>query len=259
MTEKSSLAALAVATVGLGLMLAGDVGAKPNHCRKDCKQDSKSCLALVPPNKDCTGTKAEKKACRKMHAAQRKTCRSLAKLCKQENPNMSGACLPGCGRFLTTWGSSGSGDGQFDGPFGVAVDGSGNVFVADTLNNRIEEFMSDGTFLFAFGWGVQDGMGAFEICASSRSVRCSAEALTSRPRSSEPATSDSEGCPSMAVQNDSSRSRSASRAAATSRSAHRRNGVPRAGNSGASPRAMAAQAAARSGTRMRHDTPSTLR
>ena len=155
---KTERFALTLATATLNLILVWEVAARPSHCRKDCKQDSKSCLALVPPNKDCTGTKAEKKACRKMHAAQRKTCRSLAKLCKQENPNMSGACLPGCGRFLTTWGSSGNGDGQFDGPFGVAVDGSGNVFVVDDGNNRIQKFTNTGTFLTTWGsCGFGDG------------------------------------------------------------------------------------------------------
>ena len=93
MTERKFLAALAGATVCLVLMLAGEVAAKPSHCRKDCKQDIKNCLALVPKNKDCTGTKAEKKACRKMNAAQRKTCRSLVKRCKQQNPGTSGVCL----------------------------------------------------------------------------------------------------------------------------------------------------------------------
>ena len=93
MTERKFLAALAVATVGLVLTLASGVAAKPSHCRKDCKQDIKNCLGLVPPNKDCTGTKAEKKACRKNYATQRKTCRSLTKLCKQQNPSMSGTCL----------------------------------------------------------------------------------------------------------------------------------------------------------------------
>src|SRR5438067_2862242 len=39
--------------------------------------------------------------------------------------------VPLCGTFVTTWGSSGTGDGQFDFPFGVATDGSGNVYVAD--------------------------------------------------------------------------------------------------------------------------------
>src|SRR5206468_2799683 len=72
---------------------AWEVAAKPSHCRKDCKQDIKNCLGLVPPNKNCTGTKAEKKACRKNYATQRKTCRGLPKLCKQQNPNTSGVCL----------------------------------------------------------------------------------------------------------------------------------------------------------------------
>ena len=48
-------------------------------------------------------------------------------------------------------------------------------------------------------------------------------------------------------------------ACATSRCAQRRNEVPRGASAGARPPAIAAQAAARSGTRMRHDTPSTAR
>jgi DNA-binding beta-propeller fold protein YncE len=31
-------------------------------------------------------------------------------------------------------------DGQFWHPYGVAVDSSGNVYVADTDNNRIQKF-----------------------------------------------------------------------------------------------------------------------
>src|SRR5438445_2945245 len=79
--------------VGAVLMLAGGAAAKASHFRKDCKQDIKICLAPVPPNKDCTRTKAEKRGCRKTHAAQRKTCHSLTKLCQQQNPSMSGTCL----------------------------------------------------------------------------------------------------------------------------------------------------------------------
>ncbi|TMB49822.1 MAG: hypothetical protein E6J56_22675 [Deltaproteobacteria bacterium] len=61
----------------------------------------------------------------------------------------------------------GSGDGQFfGGPLGVAVDGSGNVFVTDRYNARIQEFTNTGTFLLTFGWGVQDGMAAPETCTS---------------------------------------------------------------------------------------------
>ena len=50
--------------------------------------------------------------------------------------------------FVTKWGGSQeSGDGQFDHPEGLAVDGSGNVYVSDTWNNRIQKFASSGTFL----------------------------------------------------------------------------------------------------------------
>src|SRR5215470_3563899 len=70
------------------------LAAKPSHCSKDCKQDIKDCLTLVPTNKSCTGTKAEKKACRKMYGTQRKACHGLVKLCKQQNPVTSGVCVP---------------------------------------------------------------------------------------------------------------------------------------------------------------------
>ena len=38
------------------------------------------------------------------------------------------------------WGTYGSGDGQFHGPYGVAVDAWGNVYVVDYYNNRVEVF-----------------------------------------------------------------------------------------------------------------------
>ncbi len=63
--------------------------------------------------------------------------------------------------FLTEWGSQGSGDGQFANPTGVAVDGSGNVFVAD-FNSRIQKFTNTGTFLTKWGCpGSGDGQFSF--------------------------------------------------------------------------------------------------
>src|SRR5207247_670803 len=60
-------------------------------------------------------------------------------------------CPSTCGIFVATWGSAGSGNGQFDGPKAVATDLNGNVFVTDTFNNRIEKFDNDGVFLAAWG------------------------------------------------------------------------------------------------------------
>jgi len=50
------------------------------------------------------------------------------------------------GGFLAHWGVQGTEPGQFDLPFGVAVDGSDNVFVADTWNHRAAPGSAD------FGW-----------------------------------------------------------------------------------------------------------
>jgi DNA-binding beta-propeller fold protein YncE len=55
---------------------------------------------------------------------------------------------------------------------GVAVDAeTGDVYVADTANNRVEEFdpakPSSEQFIRAWGWGVKDGKAELETCTSS--------------------------------------------------------------------------------------------
>jgi DNA-binding beta-propeller fold protein YncE len=42
------------------------------------------------------------------------------------------------------WGSQGSAVGQFNQPRGVALDRAGNIYVADTLNNRVQKLSADG-------------------------------------------------------------------------------------------------------------------
>jgi YD repeat-containing protein len=68
------------------------------------------------------------------------------------------------GEFIASFGGPGSGKGQLDDPHGAAIDANGNVWVADSDNNRIEEFSSSGTFVAAFGWGVVNGESKEEQC-----------------------------------------------------------------------------------------------
>jgi DNA-binding beta-propeller fold protein YncE len=50
------------------------------------------------------------------------------------------------GRLLQSWGSRGSGPGEFVGPKGVSIDPStGHLYVADTGNGRIQRLAPDGT------------------------------------------------------------------------------------------------------------------
>ena len=44
------------------------------------------------------------------------------------------------GRFIRKWGSEGTGDGQFDSPAGIAVDGTGKVYVTESGNARVQVF-----------------------------------------------------------------------------------------------------------------------
>src|SRR5207249_11091163 len=76
-------------------------------------------------------------------------------------PKFHAACT-----FLPATGSAGPGAGQSPSAAAAAADGSGNVYVADTHNNRIQKFDANGTFLtswggqFAFPSGVAtDGSG----------------------------------------------------------------------------------------------------
>jgi hypothetical protein len=50
------------------------------------------------------------------------------------------------GKFIKSWGSKGTAQGQFNAVRGIAIDAKGNVYVADAGNKRIQVFDGDGTF-----------------------------------------------------------------------------------------------------------------
>ena len=68
---------------------------------------------------------------------------------------------------LGSFGSTGSGSGQFQTPVGVAVDqASGDVYVADSGNARVQKFDGTGTFIAAWGYGVTDGTAVSQVCTT---------------------------------------------------------------------------------------------
>ncbi|MCJ7510552.1 MAG: TIGR03663 family protein [Dehalococcoidia bacterium] len=62
------------------------------------------------------------------------------------------------GRF--TLGEHGSGPGRFGKPAGLAVDGDGNLYVADSGNDRVQKFDAEGNFIAEVG-SPGDGEGEF--------------------------------------------------------------------------------------------------
>jgi len=68
------------------------------------------------------------------------------------------------GTFLSKWGALGAADGEFDNPYDVAIvegnDGTELVYVADTVNHRVQWFTTGGDHLGTMGM-FGDGPGEF--------------------------------------------------------------------------------------------------
>ena len=63
------------------------------------------------------------------------------------------AGLPGfgAGLYLKKLNGGSSGDGQLNGPAGLAFDADGNLLVVDSYNHRVQKFTKDGQFISKFG------------------------------------------------------------------------------------------------------------
>lgn len=59
------------------------------------------------------------------------------------------------GEYLRSYGIRADSPGQFKSPFDILVSTSGNVYVADSNNNRVQAFDQNGTFLFE--WNFESG------------------------------------------------------------------------------------------------------
>jgi sugar lactone lactonase YvrE len=51
------------------------------------------------------------------------------------------------GKFIKSWGRTGTGPGEFNSPHTIAMDSRGRIFVGDRSNNRIQIFDQDGRYL----------------------------------------------------------------------------------------------------------------
>ena len=66
------------------------------------------------------------------------------------------------GNPLGSWGTKGSGEGELNGPSGLAFDKEDNLYIVDSLNYRIQVFTKDGKALDT--WGTQGtGEGEFDM------------------------------------------------------------------------------------------------
>ena len=78
------------------------------------------------------------------------------------------------GKFLKTWGSRGTAQGQFNTLHSIATDAQGNVYVGDRGNKRLQVFDNDGTFKTEFTnvgapWAVCISPGPHQYLYSSNS------------------------------------------------------------------------------------------
>ncbi len=73
------------------------------------------------------------------------------------------------GKLLRQWGKTGTADGEFDCPGGLALSADGRVYVADQTNRRVQIFNAEGKFLGKWGeYGSKEGQFGGKVSLRSR-------------------------------------------------------------------------------------------
>src|SRR5438093_1620316 len=116
-----------------------------------CKPDGRTCRT----NQSCCSRLCAKAPTAKFGMCCTPNC--TGKACGDDGCGGScGECS--CGTLLLTWGvPGGTGNGELRRPGDAATDASGNIYVADADNHRIQKFDASGTFLTA--WGSSGALG----------------------------------------------------------------------------------------------------
>ncbi|MFN0051649.1 MAG: NHL repeat-containing protein [Planctomycetales bacterium] len=77
---------------------------------------------------------------------------------REERPNDQISVYDSSEKLLRQFGRTGTAEGEFDCPGGLAVSADGRIYVADQTNRRVQVFDGDGRFLFQWGqYGTGDG------------------------------------------------------------------------------------------------------
>lgn len=104
------------------------------------------------------GKKCNKKKCRKKG---KKCCCNNLK-CKKKRCKGKGGFCPITVKRKNVWGSHGGGNGDFRSPWGIDTDNNGNVYVADTDNDRVQIFNARGRYDSQWGQGGSNNASLLE-------------------------------------------------------------------------------------------------